>query len=84
MKFTLYGHDAEKDMLCSNAETSPMEQNNEIHLLKMSTCNDHDFCRMFNCGEFKEEEQEKNLQSLTHKVEEVYRSCISDNEVNIR
>ena len=43
-----------------------------------------DCCRMFNYGEFKEEDQEKSLQSLNRKVEEVYRSCIGDNEANIR
>ncbi|KAK7102985.1 cilia- and flagella-associated protein 100-like [Littorina saxatilis] len=39
--------------------------------------------KMFNYGEFKEEDQEKSLQSLNRKVEEVYRSCIGDNEANI-
>ncbi|XP_025108512.1 cilia- and flagella-associated protein 100-like [Pomacea canaliculata] len=39
--------------------------------------------KMFNYGEFKEEDQEKSLQQLNQKVEEVYRSCIGDNEANI-
>jgi len=39
--------------------------------------------KMFNYGEFKEEDQEKSLQTLNRKVEEVYRSCIGDNEANI-
>nr|KAG5711462.1 hypothetical protein BaRGS_025889 [Batillaria attramentaria] len=39
--------------------------------------------KMFNYGEFKEEDQEKSLAQLNRKVEEVYRSCIGDNEANI-
>ena len=42
------------------------------------------FCRMFSYGEFKQEDQEKMLEQLNKKVEEVYRSCIGDNEANIR
>ncbi|XP_021343991.1 cilia- and flagella-associated protein 100-like isoform X1 [Mizuhopecten yessoensis] len=38
---------------------------------------------MFSYGEFKAEDQEKMLQALNKKVEEVYRSCIGDNEANI-
>lgn len=41
-------------------------------------------CRMFSYGEFKQEDQEKMLEQLNKKVEEVYRSCIGDNEANIR
>ena len=40
--------------------------------------------RMFSYGEFKAEDQEKMLASLNRKVEQVYRSCIGDNEANIR
>lgn len=40
--------------------------------------------RMFSYGEFKQEDQEKMLEQLNKKVEEVYRSCIGDNEANIR
>ncbi|CAL1543352.1 unnamed protein product [Lymnaea stagnalis] len=40
--------------------------------------------RMFNYGEFKaEDDQEQKLGELNKKVEEVYRSCIGDNEANI-
>ncbi|KAI8511179.1 Cilia- and flagella-associated protein 100 [Branchiostoma belcheri] len=39
--------------------------------------------KMFSYGEFKAEDQEKMLQSLNKKVEEVYRACIGDNEANI-
>ena len=39
---------------------------------------------MFSYGEFKQEDQEKMLEQLNKKVEEVYRSCIGDNEANIR
>ena len=39
---------------------------------------------MFSYGEFKQEDQEKMLAQLNKKVEEVYRSCIGDNEANIR
>lgn len=39
--------------------------------------------KMFSYGEFKAEDQEKMLQALNKKVEEVYRSCIGDNEANI-
>ena len=39
---------------------------------------------MFSYGEFKQEDQEKMLSQLNKKVEEVYRSCIGDNEANIR
>ena len=42
------------------------------------------FSRMFSYGEFKQEDQEKMLEQLNKKVEEVYRSCIGDNEANIR
>ena len=42
------------------------------------------FFRMFSYGEFKQEDQEKMLEQLNKKVEEVYRSCIGDNEANIR
>jgi len=41
-------------------------------------------CRMFSFGELKADEQEKMLSALNKKVEEVYRSCIGDNEANIR
>ena len=41
-------------------------------------------CRMFSSGEFKADDQEKMLSVLNKKVEEVYRSCIGDNEANIR
>jgi len=41
-------------------------------------------CRMFSFGEFKADDQEKMLSVLNKKVEEVYRSCIGDNEANIR
>jgi len=41
-------------------------------------------CRMFSFGEFKADDQEKMLAVLNKKVEEVYRSCIGDNEANIR
>ena len=40
--------------------------------------------RLFSYGEFKAEDQQKMLDSLNKKVEEVYRSCIGDNEANIR
>ncbi|XP_074644117.1 cilia- and flagella-associated protein 100-like isoform X2 [Tubulanus polymorphus] len=39
--------------------------------------------KMFSYGEFKAEDQEKMLNELNQKVEEVYRSCIGDNEANI-
>jgi len=39
--------------------------------------------RMFSFGEFKSEDQEKMLGALNKKVEDVYRSCIGDNEANI-
>lgn len=39
--------------------------------------------KMFSYGEFKQEDQEKMLAQLNKKVEEVYRSCIGDNEANI-
>ena len=39
---------------------------------------------MFSFGEFKSEDQEKMLAALNKKVEDVYRSCIGDNEANIR
>ncbi|RMX58693.1 hypothetical protein pdam_00009492 [Pocillopora damicornis] len=39
--------------------------------------------KMFSYGEFKAEDQEKMLQTLNKKVEEVYRNCIGDNEANI-
>ena len=39
---------------------------------------------MFSYGEFKAEDQEKMLAALNKKVELVYRSCIGDNEANIR
>ena len=39
---------------------------------------------MFSFGEFKADDQEKVLSALNKKVEEVYRSCIGDNEANIR
>ncbi|XP_046353274.1 cilia- and flagella-associated protein 100-like [Haliotis rufescens] len=39
--------------------------------------------KMFNYGEFKAEDQEKMLGALNKKVEDVYRSCIGDNEANI-
>lgn len=42
------------------------------------------YFRMFSYGEFKAEDQEKMLSALNKKVEEVYRSCIGDNEANIR
>lgn len=40
--------------------------------------------RMFSFGEFKAEDQEKMLQELNRKVEDVYKSCIGDNEAQIR
>jgi hypothetical protein len=40
--------------------------------------------RIFSYGEFKAEDQEEMLANLNKKVEEVYRSCIGDNEANIR
>lgn len=39
--------------------------------------------KMFSYGEFKAEDQEKMLQTLNKKVEDVYRNCIGDNEANI-
>lgn len=39
---------------------------------------------MFSFGEFKQEDQERMLEELNKKVEDVYRSCIGDNEANIR
>ncbi|KAH9490579.1 hypothetical protein Btru_033585 [Bulinus truncatus] len=40
--------------------------------------------KMFNYGEFKaDDDQEQRLAELNKKVEEVYRSCIGDNEANI-
>lgn len=39
--------------------------------------------RLFSYGEFKAEDQQKMLDSLNSRVEEVYRSCIGDNEANI-
>ncbi|KAK3102468.1 hypothetical protein FSP39_011574 [Pinctada imbricata] len=39
--------------------------------------------KLFSYGEFKAEDQQKMLDSLNKKVEEVYRSCIGDNEANI-
>ena len=40
--------------------------------------------RMFSYGEFKAEDQEKMLAALKKNVEDVYRSCIGDNEANIK
>ena len=39
---------------------------------------------MFSYGEFKAEDQEKMLAALKKNVEDVYRSCIGDNEANIK
>lgn len=39
---------------------------------------------MFSYGEFKEEDQAKMLGDLNKNVEAVYRSCIGDNEANIK
>lgn len=39
--------------------------------------------RLFSYGEFKAEDQQKMLDSLNSRVEEVYRSCIGDNEASI-
>lgn len=39
--------------------------------------------KMFSFGEFKAEDQEKMLQELNRKVEDVYKSCIGDNEAQI-
>jgi len=39
--------------------------------------------RMFSYGEFKAEDQQKMLDDLNRKVEDVYRSCIGDNEASI-
>ncbi|XP_064633100.1 cilia- and flagella-associated protein 100-like isoform X1 [Lineus longissimus] len=39
--------------------------------------------KLFSYGEFKQEDQEKMLAQLNNKVEDVYRSCIGDNEANI-
>lgn len=39
--------------------------------------------QMFSFGEFKQEDQERMLEELNKKVEDVYRSCIGDNEANI-
>lgn len=39
---------------------------------------------MFSFGEFKADDQEKMLRDLNKKVSDVYRSCIGDNEANIR
>ncbi|XP_055999216.1 cilia- and flagella-associated protein 100-like isoform X1 [Ostrea edulis] len=40
-------------------------------------------CGLFSYGEFKAEDQQKMLDSLNSRVEEVYRSSIGDNEANI-
>jgi len=39
--------------------------------------------KMFSYGQYKGDDQEKMLEVLNEKVEEVYRSCIGDNEANI-
>lgn len=40
--------------------------------------------KMFNYGEFKaDDDQERNLNELNKKVEDVYRNCMGDNEANI-
>ncbi|XP_013381781.1 cilia- and flagella-associated protein 100 isoform X2 [Lingula anatina] len=39
--------------------------------------------RMFNFGDFNQEDQERMLAELNQKVEHVYRACIGDNEANI-
>jgi len=39
---------------------------------------------MFSFGEFKSEDQERMLAELNKKVEEVYLSCIGENEAKIR
>jgi hypothetical protein len=38
---------------------------------------------MFTSGLIGEEDQEKLLEELNHKVKDVYRRCIGDNEANI-
>ena len=39
--------------------------------------------KMFSYGEYEGDGQEKMLEVLKDKVEQVYRSCIGDNEANI-
>lgn len=39
---------------------------------------------MFSFGEFKQEDQDKMLAALNHKVAAVYGACIGQNEANIR
>ncbi|XP_061076612.1 cilia- and flagella-associated protein 100 [Conger conger] len=39
--------------------------------------------RLFSYGKYKEDDQNSMLDSLGHKVEEVYRSCIGDSEGNL-
>ncbi|XP_052079810.1 cilia- and flagella-associated protein 100-like isoform X2 [Mytilus californianus] len=39
--------------------------------------------KMFSFGEFKQEDQEKMLLELNRKVEDVYKTCIGDNEAQI-
>lgn len=54
------------------------------NMLKLSLISNFFLCRLFSYGEFKAEDQQKMLDSLNSRVEEVYRSCIGDNEANIR
>lgn len=55
------------------------------NMLKLSLISNLFFLfRLFSYGEFKAEDQQKMLDSLNSRVEEVYRSCIGDNEANIR
>lgn len=54
------------------------------NMLKLSLISKFFLFRLFSYGEFKAEDQQKMLDSLNSRVEEVYRSCIGDNEANIR
>lgn len=54
------------------------------NMLKLSLIFNFFLFRLFSYGEFKAEDQQKMLDSLNSRVEEVYRSCIGDNEANIR
>lgn len=54
------------------------------NMLKLSLISNFFLFRLFSYGEFKAEDQQKMLDSLNSRVEEVYRSCIGDNEANIR
>lgn len=71
-----------------NRETEALKQ--QIETLREATRREEEKAaelemksRMFSFGEFKAEDQEKMLLQLNKKVEEVYATCIGDNEANI-